>query len=150
MTGTSARSRRRRHSSYPSIPGINTSRSTASGRRLMNFASAAGPSRGVLSLHPPGGRTLTIPLDQVAVIDFAGGKPGAAELDALDADSPHVLVLRNGNVRRGRLIGIVDGEFVRWEVEGGAQIEIALRNVSRIYLQLPRARAGKAGRRSGR
>jgi hypothetical protein len=113
-------------------------------------ASVAGPSRGVLSLHPPGGRALTIPLDQVAVIDFAGGKPGAAELDALDADSPHVLVLRNGNVRRGRLVGIVDGEFVRWEVEGGAQVEIALRNVSRIYLQLPRARAGKAGKRSAR
>ena len=43
---------------------------------------------------------------------------------------------------------IVDGEFVRWEHEAGARVDIALRNVSRIHLQLPR-RPG-ASRRASR
>ena len=106
-----------------------------------------GPLRTVLALQAPGGRQISVPLENVAILDFVGGKPSAAEVDALDADSPHVLVLRNGNTRRGRLIGIVDGEFVRWENEAGARVDIAIRNVSRIHLQLPKQLA--AAKRRG-
>jgi hypothetical protein len=95
-------------------------------------------ARGTLSMQLENGRQMTVPIDTIALIDLAGGKPTPAELDALDADVPHVLVLRNGNTRKGRLVGIVGGEFVRWESETGARVDVLLRNVSRIYLQLPR------------
>ena len=110
------------------------------------------PRRAFQILTSDGHRT-SVAADEVAVVDFAGGRPATAELDALDADSPHVLILRNGNIRPGRLVGLVNGEFVRWENQAGARVDIPARNVSRIYINQdsalaqfdPRARPPASG-----
>src|SRR5689334_3758556 len=51
---------------------------------------------GYLNLsNDAGGPEFTVPIGQVAVIDFAGGRPSAAELAQLPA-SGHLLALRSG------------------------------------------------------
>jgi hypothetical protein len=100
---------------------------------------AATPASRTFHIQTPDGHRLTIAFADVAVIDFSGGKPTSAELDALGADTPHVMTLRNGNSRSGRLIGIVGGEFVRWESQTGSRVDVPIRNVTRIYLNQDRA-----------
>jgi hypothetical protein len=83
-----------------------------------------------------GGKDLTIPIDQVAVIDFAGGGRSvpAAELDALPSDNSHLLVLRSGQSQTGRLVNLIRGETLIWQNAGGQQQQYAIRDVSRVYL----------------
>jgi hypothetical protein len=90
-------------------------------------------------VRTPDGRIRAIPLDEVAVVDFAGGRPTALELDSLGADTPHVMALRNGNSRSGRLVGVIGGEFVRWENPQGVPANVSIRNITRIYLNQERA-----------
>ena len=92
-------------------------------------------------LRRPDGQRQAVSLDAVAAIDIAGGKPSAAELDTLGADTPHVMTLRNGNSRPGRLVGLISGEFVRWETPEGLRVNIPVRNINRIYLNQERALA---------
>ena len=94
----------------------------------------APPDSRVFQIQTADGRRHAIPADRVAIVDFAGGTPSAFELDALGADTPHLLTLRNGNSRPGRLIGVIDGEFVRWETPSGRQVDVPIRNVTRVYL----------------
>jgi hypothetical protein len=94
-----------------------------------------------LNLGTDDGRELTFPIDQVAVIDFVGGRPPARELDALPSDnSMHVLVLRNGYLQQGHLINLIGGDTVRWRNAGGEEQQYAIRDVNRIYLNAERAR----------
>ena len=111
-----------------------------------------------LNLGTDDGKELTIPLDQVAVIDFAGGRPAASELGALPAgEGTHLLVLRDGNTQQGRLQNLVDGDTVIWRNSAGQDQRYAIRDVTRIYLNPDRARsafnddpnrAGGLGRRA--
>jgi PA-IL-like protein len=95
---------------------------------------------GYLNLGTDSGKDLTFPMDQVAVIDFIGGRPPRAELEALPSDGAHVLVLRSGGSQRGRLINMIGGDTVRWQNEGGEVQQYAIRDVSRIYLNPQSAR----------
>src|SRR5438132_567078 len=62
---------------------------------------------GNLNLGTDNGKELTFPISQVAVIDFVGGRPPRAELQALPFDSStHVLVLRNGLTQQGRFLNM--------------------------------------------
>ena len=115
-----------------------------SGDRLTGIISFQGdaatpPEARTFYLRMPDGQRQAVSLDTVAVIDFAGGKPSAAELDTLGADTPHVMTLRNGNSRSGRLVGLISGEFVRWESQEGLPVNIPVRNINRIYLNQERA-----------
>ena len=77
---------------------------------------------GYLNLGGTGGKEQTFPVDQVAVIDFVGGRPQRAEVQALPTDSgTHVLVLRSGGTQQGRLINLIGGDTVRWQNQGGEQ-----------------------------
>jgi len=95
---------------------------------------------GYLNLGQDNGKDLTFPIDQVAVIDFIGGRPPRAELDSLPSDGAQVLVLRNGGSQRGRLVNMIGGDTVRWQNEGGDVQQYAIRDVSRIYMNPQSAR----------
>ncbi len=95
-----------------------------------------------LNLGTDDGKEMTFPVDQVAVIDFAGGRPATAELTALPAgDGTHLLVLRDGNAQQGHLLNLVDGDTVIWRTLAGQDQRYAIRDVRRIYLNPDRARS---------
>jgi hypothetical protein len=77
--------------------------------------------------------------DQVAVIDFIGGTPRMTELEALP-DNGHLLVMRNGDTRRGHFVNMIGGDTLRWQDDGGPTREMPLRDVARIYLNSASAR----------
>lgn len=87
------------------------------------------------------GKEKTFPVADVAIIDFAGGDPTAAEFQQLPGDSQHLLVLRGGGMQRGRLVNLVNGDTVMWQNEAGQGQQYGIRDVSRIYLNASAARA---------
>lgn len=86
------------------------------------------------------GKEMTFPVDQVAVIQFVGGRPANAELEALPNDRSNVLVLKNGTTQRGQFINMIGGDTVRWKPDNGYQQDIPIRDVTRIYLNPESAR----------
>jgi len=105
---------------------------------------------GYLNLGVDDGKELTVPIDQVAVIDFVGGRPPRAELEGLPVDNGvHVLVLRNGVTQQGRFINMIGGDTVRWQNQSGEQHQYAIRDVSRIYLNPQSARSAWGVRGAG-
>jgi hypothetical protein len=87
------------------------------------------------------GNDLAIPVNQVAAIDFAGGNPSRAELDALPGDSnAGVMVMRNGSTVRGRLHNVIGNDNVQWVNQSGQRLDYPIRDVSRLYLNPPAAR----------
>jgi hypothetical protein len=98
-----------------------------------------------------------VPMNDVAVIDFdlGGARPSTRELNALPTDGNHLLVLRNGSQREGRLVSFVGGDAVRWSYEPGDTEDIPMRDVRRIYLNPDGARnaynsnAGQYGNQYG-
>jgi hypothetical protein len=79
-----------------------------------------------------GGPEFTVPVDQVAVIDFVGGQPPATELGSVQ--SGHALAMRNGTVEQGQFVNIINGATVRWRDSSGNTRDIPISQVSRIYL----------------
>jgi hypothetical protein len=82
----------------------------------------------------------TFGLNDVAVIDFAGGMPAAGERQALPTDNTGLMVMRDGSVQRGHLHNIVGGDFVQWVNEAGQRNNYPIRDVSRLYLNPQSAR----------
>lgn len=91
------------------------------------------------SVRVPDGTEVPIAFEDVTVIDFVGGLPIEEELTALPVDG-HLLSLRNGELRRGRLVDLVRGNTVLWENPRGAVVELPMYQVRRIYLNGDRAR----------
>jgi hypothetical protein len=75
---------------------------------------------------------------EVAVIELGGGLPGANELATLPR-SGQMIALRNGETRVGYLVNIA-GNTVRWQDQGGAAQDFALRDVAHIFLNPRSAR----------
>ncbi len=101
------------------------------------------------------GNDVAIPMNQVAAIDFIGGDPSRAELDALPGDSnTGVMVMRNGSTVRGHLHNIIGNDNVQWVNQSGQRLDYPIRDVSRLYLNPPVARsaydaAAAQGQRTG-
>ena len=93
---------------------------------------------GDLNLAQDNAKDLNIAMDQVAVIDFTGGQPGAAELGQLGAG--HMLVMRDGSTQQGRFVNMIGGDTLLWDNAIGTRQQIALRDVSRVYLNPGSAR----------
>jgi PA-IL-like protein len=87
---------------------------------------------GQLNLGAANGKEMTFPEDQVAVIDFVGGRPPDSELQALGTG--HTIALRNGGVEQGHFVNMIGGDTVRWQDQNGSSRDIPIREVSRIYL----------------
>jgi hypothetical protein len=112
----------------------------ADGQRVSGTLDPHGNASGSeLSLAVGAGEIQTFDFGEVAVIDFAGGSPKASELAALPS-SGHMLAMRNGGLRMGRMAGIVNGDTVVWEEEGGARRNIRVRQIARVYLDPDSAR----------
>ena len=86
-----------------------------------------------------GGRELILHADQVALIEFAGGRPGPGELSQLP-ESGHVIFMRDGTSQPGRFVNMIGGDTVIWENQRGERQRYAIREVSRIYLNPQSAR----------
>jgi hypothetical protein len=98
--------------------------------------------RGDLYLVTDDGRQVPVRLNEVAVIQFAGGRPSAAELDSLSYDNTQMLVMRNGSTVAGRFVDInQNGDLIRWQARNGRQQTIPVRELTRIYLNPDRARS---------
>ena len=91
------------------------------------------------NLRVQNGTEIPISLDQVTVIDFMGGQPRMDELEAAPSDA-HLLTMRNGTMRRGRLVDFIWGDTVRWETARGVFAGIPMNQVRRIYVNGDRAR----------
>jgi len=116
-----------------------------------NFRDRDNRGRGDLSLLTDDGREIPIRLDQVAVIQFGGGRPSPAELDALPQDESQLIVLNNGSVEAGRFINFSNGDAIQWQARNGRQQTIPFRSLTRVYLNTDRARtAFNNGDRSNR
>ena len=85
------------------------------------------------------GKEQSYPMDQVAVIDIAGGTPSQDELNrALSANQ--AMVTRDGNVQTGQFVNIRNGSTLVWRNDSGQQQQYGLDNVARVYLNTQSAR----------
>jgi len=80
------------------------------------------------------GQEQSYSMDQLAMIDFSGDQPSAADFQQLPAENGNLLVLRNGYNQAGKLVNIVNGTTVQWQNAAGQTQEYAIRDVARIYL----------------
>ena len=94
--------------------------------------------RGYLNLGVDGARDMTFPIEQVAVIDFVGGRPPASELAQLG--TAHMLVTRDGATQAGRFVNMIGGTTLLWDNEAGQRQQFGIRDVSRVYLNPQSAR----------
>jgi len=78
-------------------------------------------------------------MNEVAVIDFEGGTPNAAEASSVPNDSPS-MVMRDGTVVRGHLHNIIKGDYVQWVNEAGQRNNFPVSSVRRLYLEPQSAR----------
>ena len=93
---------------------------------------------GYLNLGVDGGKDMTFPMNQVAVIDFVGGVPPASELAKLG--TRHLLVMRDGATQEGRFVNLTGGDTLFWENAGGQQQRFEIQAVARVYLNAQSAR----------
>ena len=64
-------------------------------------------------------------MDQVAVIDFTGGRPPTAELAQLGAGQ--MLVMRDGSTQQGRFVNMIGGDTLLWDNAAGQRQPLAIR-----------------------
>ncbi len=75
-------------------------------------------------------------IDQVAVIDVAGGSPPAIELSRITkGNSPQAVVMRSGHAEAGRFVNIT-GDTLQWVDHNGRTQNYPLSDVARIYLNV--------------
>jgi len=86
-----------------------------------------------------GGKEMIFHAEQVALIEFAGGQPGQNELAQLPKVG-QLIVMRDGMSRLGRFVNMIGGDTVIWETQGGDKQRLAIRDVSRVYLNAQIAR----------
>jgi hypothetical protein len=99
---------------------------------------------GYLNLAQDNDKDLTFPTDQVAVIDFTGARAAANEVAQLGAGQ--MLVKRDGSIHQGRFVNMIGGDTLIWDDANNQRQQLALRDVSRIYLNPAAARTVFAGR----
>jgi len=92
-----------------------------------------------LNIGTDDGKEQSIPADQVAVIDFAGGQPSAQELQSVPG-SGNFLVLRNGETQPGTFRNIAHGDTLLWRNASGQDQQYAVTDVARVYLNPQAAR----------
>jgi hypothetical protein len=108
-----------------------------SGEVVFHGGNAANFIDGQLNLGD-GSKEQSYPIDQVAVIDFAGGTPAQAELAKIPSTG-QIVVLRDGNAIPGSFVNIVRGDTLVWD-NNGQQQQIPVNNVARVYLNGQSAR----------
>jgi hypothetical protein len=87
------------------------------------------------------GKEQSFPVDQVAVIDIAGGTPSATELGSLTSSGQAIAMRDGSGVVQGKFVNIVRGDTLLWQNEAGQQTQYAIRDIARIYLNPQAARS---------
>jgi len=93
---------------------------------------------GDLNLAQDNAKDLNIHASDVAIIDFVGGRPQAAELAQLGAGQ--MLVMRDCTAQQGRFVNMINGDTLLWDNAAGQRQQFALKDFSRIYLNPDSAR----------
>lgn len=109
-----------------------------SGELVAHGGNAANLIDGQLNLGD-NGKEQSFQIDQVAVIDIAGGTPSPTELSQIPA-SGQAVVTRDGKAIPGRFVNIVRGDTLLWENASGQQQQFPVRDVARVYLNPQSAR----------
>jgi hypothetical protein len=94
---------------------------------------------GDLNLGQDNAKDMSFRMDQVAVIDFVGGRPANEEI-ANVPNSGHYLVTRDGNGQGGTFVNMLNGDTLVWRNQNNQEQRFALRDVRRIYLNPDSAR----------
>jgi hypothetical protein len=94
---------------------------------------------GDLNLGQDNAKDISLRMDQVAVIDFVGGRPANEEIASVPA-SGHFLVTRDGNGQAGTFVNMLNGDTLVWRNQNNEEQRFALRDVRRIYLNPESAR----------
>jgi hypothetical protein len=85
------------------------------------------------------GKEQSYPMDQVAVIDVAGGNPSQDELNKA-LSSNQAMALRDGTVQSGQFVNIQNGNTLIWRNDSGQEQRYGLDTVARVYLNTQSAR----------
>jgi len=85
------------------------------------------------------GKEQSYPMDQVAVIDVAGGNPSQDELNKA-LSSSQAMALRDGTVQSGQFVNIQNGNTLIWRNDSGQEQRYGLDTVARVYLNTQSAR----------
>ncbi|HEX4565788.1 MAG TPA: hypothetical protein VH138_04110 [Vicinamibacterales bacterium] len=85
------------------------------------------------------GKEQSYPMDQVAVIDVAGGNPSQDELNKA-LTSNQAMALRDGTVQSGQFVNIQHGDTLIWRNDSGQEQRYGLDTVARVYLNTQSAR----------
>lgn len=85
------------------------------------------------------GKEQSYPMDQVAVIDVAGGNPSQDELSKA-LSSSQAMSLRDGTVQSGQFVNIQNGNTLVWRNDSGQEQRYGLDSVARVYLNTQSAR----------
>src|SRR5262245_16713821 len=86
-----------------------------------------------------GGPEFTVPMSQVAVIEFVGGTPSTTELANLPA-SGHFMTLKSGQSQPGTFVNLIGGDTLIWKNTAGDTQQYKIGDVSRVYLNVQSAR----------
>jgi len=111
-----------------------------SGTVVFHTPDAVNLFRGVFNIGLADGKEVSIHQDQVVVIEFLAGTPDTSELAAVPSTG-QLMVMRNGDVKRGSFVNMLRGDTVRWKAENGNEQESPIHDVRRIYLQADAARS---------
>jgi hypothetical protein len=85
------------------------------------------------------GKEQSYQMDQVAVIDIAGGTPSQDELNKALSHS-QAMVSRDGSVQGGQFVNIQNGNTLIWRTDAGQEQRYGLDSVARVYLNTQSAR----------
>jgi hypothetical protein len=110
---------------------------TTSSQNRGGFGQVFGQDRAGFVVNEGAGRLTRIPMSQVALIDFTRTRPAAAELASLP-ETGQLLVLNSGATRPGRLLELSEST-IRWQPVRGPAMNVSLREVRRVYLDLDRS-----------
>jgi hypothetical protein len=118
---------------------ILTSGERVSGAIASSSEASPAMPRGELNLERANGEELSFGMEQVAVIDYAGGTPSSEELAALPAaEGEQMVMFRDGNFWHGRFEDLRPREL-RFRVTGRLEV-VSVGQISRIYLNPNRAK----------
>src|SRR5262249_28915178 len=109
-----------------------------SGELVFHGGKAANFIDGNLNLGE-GGKEQSFAIEQVAVIDVAGGTPSTAELGRVPS-SGQVVVMRERNALPGKFVEHRRADKLLLENASGQEQQYALRDVARVYLNPQAAR----------
>src|SRR6185436_150244 len=86
------------------------------------------------------------PIDQVALVELAGGSPSTSELQQLPTSGnppelqSHMLVLRDGSTIKGKMYTIKE-TTITFDTESKQRRDFEISNIARMFMSAPASRS---------